>query len=130
MHVVFRLDSSNLIGSGHVMRCVALAQVLRDQGNTVTFICSVLVGHSIEAIKQAGFAVIEFQGNDSVAWQLDAQDLVSYLSTVDKPDWLIVDHYYLDAAWEIMVRPYVKRIAVIDDLADRDHDCDLLIDQN
>ena len=44
--------------------------------------------------------------------------------------WLIVDHYGLDAKWETRMRPVVRKIMVIDDLANRPHDCDLLLDQN
>jgi UDP-2,4-diacetamido-2,4,6-trideoxy-beta-L-altropyranose hydrolase len=45
-------------------------------------------------------------------------------------DWLIVDHYALDARWESMLRKTVRKILVIDDIADRFHDCDVLLDQN
>jgi UDP-2,4-diacetamido-2,4,6-trideoxy-beta-L-altropyranose hydrolase len=47
-----------------------------------------------------------------------------------RPDWLIIDHYAIDQHWESLLRPYCERILVIDDLADRIHDCDLLLDQN
>jgi UDP-2,4-diacetamido-2,4,6-trideoxy-beta-L-altropyranose hydrolase len=45
-------------------------------------------------------------------------------------DWVIVDHYALDEKWETMVRAAASRIMVIDDIADRVHNCDLLLDQN
>jgi UDP-2,4-diacetamido-2,4,6-trideoxy-beta-L-altropyranose hydrolase len=45
-------------------------------------------------------------------------------------DWLIVDHYAIDARWERTLRPLCRKLMVIDDLADRVHDCDLLLDQN
>jgi len=45
-------------------------------------------------------------------------------------DWLVVDHYALDHRWEAQLRKWAKRIMVIDDLADRMHECDLLLDQN
>jgi UDP-2,4-diacetamido-2,4,6-trideoxy-beta-L-altropyranose hydrolase len=45
------------------------------------------------------------------------------------PDWLVVDHYAIGANWESTVRPSVRRIMAIDDLAVRAHDCDLLLDQ-
>jgi len=47
-----------------------------------------------------------------------------------KPDWLVVDHYALDVRWEKALRLYCKKVMIIDDLADRQHDCDILIDQN
>jgi UDP-2,4-diacetamido-2,4,6-trideoxy-beta-L-altropyranose hydrolase len=46
-----------------------------------------------------------------------------------KPDWLIVDHYALDARWELALKPRYRKLMVIDDLADRPHLCDLLLDQ-
>jgi UDP-2,4-diacetamido-2,4,6-trideoxy-beta-L-altropyranose hydrolase len=45
-------------------------------------------------------------------------------------DWLIVDHYALDHRWETAMRLKCARIMCIDDLADRSHDCDLLLDQS
>lgn len=43
---------------------------------------------------------------------------------------LVVDSYALDFKWEKFLRPYVNKIMVVDDLANRNHDCDLLLDQN
>lgn len=130
MNIVFRLDSSNLIGSGHVMRCLALAGVLRERQAKVSFICRKLAGDSIPIIKQNRFDLIELMDVPNVQWESDAKETLSYLKHMEKPDWLFLDHYNLDIKWEKEVRPYVKQIAVIDDLANRDHDCDLLIDQN
>lgn len=45
-------------------------------------------------------------------------------------DAVVVDHYGLDVRWERAVRSWADRVVVIDDLADRAHDCDLLVDQN
>ncbi|MBF0282750.1 MAG: UDP-2,4-diacetamido-2,4,6-trideoxy-beta-L-altropyranose hydrolase, partial [Zetaproteobacteria bacterium] len=47
-----------------------------------------------------------------------------------KVDWLVVDHYALDARWEKRLQAKCNHLMVIDDLADRLHDCDLLLDQN
>lgn len=61
-----------------------------------------------------------------------ATDAGQTLSVLDGEtvDWLVVDHYALDSAWERSLRTVCRRLAVIDDLADRHHDCDLLLDQN
>ncbi|MBT4835857.1 MAG: UDP-2,4-diacetamido-2,4,6-trideoxy-beta-L-altropyranose hydrolase, partial [Methylococcales bacterium] len=60
------------------------------------------------------------------------QDVVETINVIQEihPDWLIVDHYSLGQIWETKLRPYVRKIMVIDDLANRQHDCDLLLDQN
>lgn len=59
----------------------------------------------------------------------DAADTLAVLGE-EKPQWLVIDHYGLGVDWEKMLRPHVDSIAVVDDLANREHDCDLLVDQN
>ncbi len=146
--ILFRVDASLLIGTGHVMRCLTLADALRAVGAQCIFICRDHPGNLIAKIRQRGFATLALSpvtnmnvsdGNggsqsiyDSwlgVDWATDAeQSKVS--AGVMAVDWLIVDHYGLDARWERTLRPLCRNLMVIDDLANRQHDCDLLLDQN
>ena len=59
----------------------------------------------------------------------DVKETIQILNN-NKPDWIIVDNYSIDIRWENKIRPYVDKIMVIDDLANRQHNCDLLLDQN
>ena len=144
MRVVVRTDASLQIGTGHVMRCLTLAAGLADLGAQVEFICRAHQGNLIALIEQRGFGVITFPfayGDDSTSldqpehahwlgcdWQTDAQQSLNAISgTVD---WIVVDHYALDHRWETKMREKCARIMCIDDLADRPHDCDLLLDQS
>jgi UDP-2,4-diacetamido-2,4,6-trideoxy-beta-L-altropyranose hydrolase len=146
MRVVFRVDSSSNIGSGHVVRCTTLAKELRNRGVDCQFLCRELAGNLIESIRGQGFKVHALQHTRNVAmdtpadpdapahaawlgtdWRTDADQTIATLSP-DAFDWLIVDHYALDACWEAALRPQANKIMVIDDLADRNHDCDLLLD--
>ncbi len=147
--VAFRADASLQIGSGHVMRCLTLAAALREQGVTCHFICREHRGNLIDQIRDRGFAVTALvkgglhlplvtQDGKSlpahaawlgVTWQVDAEATRGVLQSIP-PDWLVVDHYALDRAWEQALRSHCTRLMVIDDLADRPHDCDLLLDQN
>jgi UDP-2,4-diacetamido-2,4,6-trideoxy-beta-L-altropyranose hydrolase len=147
--VFFRTDASLQIGTGHVMRCLTLARALRDRGAHCRFICREHLGHMLELIRQAGFEAIALPmlEPDNLAdtlvnervlahaqwlgttWQMDAEQTIVALGGV-QPDWLIVDHYALDDRWEEQLRPHCSKIMVIDDLADRQHDCDILLDQN
>ena len=148
MHVAFRVDASLQIGTGHVMRCLTLADALREHGASCSFVCRPHLGHLLAMVAQRGhqaLALPELQkeaqpdfGDTAHAhwlatdWATDAQDTQQTLSadTGGQPaDWLVVDHYALDARWEEAMRRQAKRIMVIDDLADRPHACDLLLDQ-
>jgi len=137
MKIVFRVDASFQIGVGHVMRCLAIAKIFQNQGSDIHFICRNHQGNLIDKIIKEGFNVFilelssEFKSNKN--WLGDSQSKDSYeCSKVFKkirPDWLIIDHYCIDQEWQIVAREYCKKILVIDDLADRVHECDVLLDQ-
>lgn len=146
MNYYFRVDASTLIGSGHVMRCLTLAQVLQKSGYKVIFICREYPGHLIETIKAQGFVVkvLPFHdkkvyqeqkfSNDYGKWlwltqEQDVHDILGCDSFVGQ-NCLIIDHYGLDAQAEMKLRAVFEKIMVIDDLANRRHDCDILLDQN
>src|SRR5262249_36593724 len=64
------------------------------------------------------------------AWNVDADETRAAIGTGPAADWVVVDHYALDWRWETAIRCSTDRVMAIDDLADRVHDCDLLLDQN
>lgn len=143
MRIVFRADASIDIGTGHVMRCLTLGHALVEQGAECQFICRAHEGHLIDYIRDQGFQV-HVLAMDSVAnhssgetahahWlgtsqSRDAQVCASLLEAI-RPDWLVVDHYALDAQWEWKLTDFYKYLMVIDDLADRPHVADILLDQ-
>lgn len=150
MKVVFRTDASLQIGSGHVMRCLTLADALRAKGVRCHFISREHPGHLLDMIRQRGHEVTSLpaalpqastadtsgtpQESAHTAWlgcdwQTDAQQTRATLANL-YPDWLVVDHYALDQRWEVVLQPHCQKLMVIDDLADRHHCCDLLLDQN
>jgi len=141
--IAIRTDASNQIGTGHFMRCLTLADSLNQRGAQIRFISRYLPDHlrSMLTAKGHEFVLLNDVQNKETLDELeharwlgvsqthDAADSIQALS--DGPwDWLIVDHYALDTRWEAMLRPTVKRLLVVDDIADRKHDCDVLLDQN
>lgn len=133
------------------MRCLSLADALKVKGAECHFISREHTGHLLEVIGQRGFGLTAlpaglppppntFVPSDRAEgpvhaswlgcnWQADAQQTRTTLATL-QPDWLVVDHYALDQRWETALQPHYQKLLVIDDLADRIHRCDLLLDQN
>ncbi len=142
--IAIRADASEEMGTGHIMRCLTLADELKRRGAEVTFICRSILPMLRERIARAGHALrmlppaaADEPPNDGpphahwlkAHWRTDAEHTQAVLRELGGADWLVVDHYALDARWERQIRPLAARIMVIDDLADRAHDCDLLLDQ-
>ncbi len=129
MNVFIRVDASSAMGTGHVMRCLTLAEVLSRNSAQVSFLCREHPGNLISLVEKRGYFVHRLPAGIDLSEDRDRTR--SILKGSDrKVDWLIVDHYGLDHAFESAQRPHVSRIMVIDDLADRSHDCDLFLNQN
>lgn len=143
MKVFFRVDSSARIGAGHLMRCLTLAETLRTRDVQTHFVCRDHRGNLIAMLRQKAMPVTVLRapvndsaklGEDYASWLgvSQAEDAGQTIEAFggEKPDWLVVDHYGLGHEWEKHLRPHIGKLMVIDDLANRKHDCDLLLDQN
>lgn len=195
MNILFRTDASLEIGTGHVMRCLTLADALKKQGANCHFICREHEGDLIDFIRQQGHQVTTLLNDKNLTGQarsyshhctpgarhcgldpqspavgaglpsdqssqlahthwlgtgqaedaqqtiaalkkhqrhcgLDPQSAVGAGLPSDLIDWLVIDHYALDHTWQKLVAPYAKKILVIDDLGDRKHSANILLDQN
>ena len=140
--VAFRADASLTVGTGHVMRCLSLADALAARGVRCLFLTRSRPGDLIELIRQRGHEVAPLcrievpkasetrQALDwlGVAWDSDAEECRSILP--GPVDWLVVDHYGIDARWERCMADLSRHVFAIDDVSDRPHAADLLLDQN
>lgn len=141
MNIAFRVDASSTIGIGHFMRCLALAHELRKNGSYIRFVVRYLPKYLADVLSMDAIECIHLEDeannflNDlsyaswlGVSQEQDARSTMQSLS--DRQwDWLIVDHYAIGAPWEQALRSVCHKLMVIDDLADRQHECDLLLDQ-
>jgi UDP-2,4-diacetamido-2,4,6-trideoxy-beta-L-altropyranose hydrolase len=153
--LLVRADASASISTGHIMRCRNLARELSHHEVEVIFICRRQPGDLISLLREE-FQVLslpERQGfysdqdaegflksrNIYATWlgcsqEQDAADTLEALkvSNVGSVDWVTIDHYGIDAKWHQLIRTVLPnvRVMVIDDLADRQYDADILLDQN
>jgi UDP-2,4-diacetamido-2,4,6-trideoxy-beta-L-altropyranose hydrolase len=141
MRIALRVDGSDRIGTGHVVRCLTLADRLAEAGHACHFVMRDHLGAPTGLIETRGFPLTllpRVDGSDTGGlahshWLGTSQDrdAMDMLAALKEPvDWLVVDHYALDQQWHRALRPSARHILVIDDIADRIHDCDLLLDQN
>ena len=122
---MFRVDSSHSLGYGHVYRCLAVADAIKQRGGRALFICG--KGKSNEVILNHGHHLRELTSTDDAS--RDATETLELLKSWGDVDWILVDHYGLDVTWESQLTSRGFKLGVIDDLADRTHECDLLLDQ-
>lgn len=143
MNIAFRADASTEIGVGHVMRCLTLANELKKYGARIRFVGYGLSAFLLDMLVLRGIEFVspdreitndQFNELSHAKWlgasQVHDAHATSRALSDRLWDWIVVDHYALDKRWETILRPHAKRLLVIDDLADRAHDCDLLLDQN
>lgn len=143
LRVAIRVDASNIIGSGHIVRCVTLANALHNASCDVLFISREHTGHMIQKLQEGVHQVHSLTSpneryiiteSDCSTWlgASQEQDAFETLKALEDQhyDLMIVDHYAIDATWERMIRTQVRHTFVIDDLANRYHECDFLLDQN
>lgn len=143
MRVAVRADASPRIGAGHLMRCLSLADALRARGAQIAFVTGPLpealaarvrgAGHRLAEIEPAGLVPDRPDWDrapaDAAAQAADAARTRAALGAF-VPDWVVVDHYRLDAEWERgLLETGPCRILAIDDLANRRHECAILVDQ-
>ncbi|MGS0682080.1 UDP-2,4-diacetamido-2,4,6-trideoxy-beta-L-altropyranose hydrolase [Shewanella sp. 125m-7] len=142
MKIVFRTDASIWIGSGHVMRCLVLAEALRSVGCEIYFACLPQSGNLIEYIEKNSFSVIKlgpvtqiksprFDG-DYESWlqRSEHDDACDFIQKILTADWVVTDHYGIGLEWEMLIKKALScKILSIDDL-DRAHCCDVILDQN
>lgn len=144
--ILFRADAGREIGTGHIMRCLTLADALFSLGAEAIFVTRAHVGHVIPEIVRRGHRVITLPGNTGRPygahpappahaswldedWREDAATTRTVLEETGA-DWLVMDHYALDVHWQGAALSESVRLLVLDDLADRPHRAQVLLDQN
>lgn len=123
--ILFRADGNEVIGSGHIMRCLSIAQAARDLGEAC---CFVLADRSfISAVENAGFQSFLLD-TDFKKMSEELSRLLPVLEKV-KPQCMVVDSYYVTEEYLQEIRQYLP-VAYIDDLAAFAYPVDVLINYN
>lgn len=145
MKLLFRCDASIKTGTGHLMRCLTVANVAKTIGWESCFVIRDPSVNIVDQLSASGHQVYKLKtinriqrktlnGTQHGDWlpvsqSKDAQETIHLIKKFS-PNWVIIDHYALDSVWHSLVKKSGTNILVIDDLGDRDLMCDLLLDHN
>ena len=127
MKVAFRVDSSNLIGAGHLRRCLKLADDLKYKCKEIIFITKNLNGNFNNLVKKKKFKVVlikNIKSKNKLDYDLN---FTKSICKKFKINTLILDHYYLGLSWEKNIKKDIDKLVVIDDFSKKKHFCDLII---
>ena len=141
--VCFRVDSGDHIGFGHLSRCLSLASKFYNNGYEVHILSKNHTGaktvhdtYKFHVLDGGISRPLSPRDKDNYTSWLgtsqkdDALQTLDFFEKYQRFDYMFIDHYSLDSTYENIVRDRVDKVIVIDDLMNRSHHCDILIDQN
>jgi len=133
-NLIIRADASTRIGTGHIMRCIALAQAWQDRGGVVTFLSHCDSGALRQRIIEEGFDIFPIEkpypDPDDLSSTLKVLSAMSHELSATSP-WLVLDGYHFTPGYQKVIRENGYRLLVIDDMAHLDHYyADILLNQN
>ena len=125
-HMAVRLEANFKVGMGHLVRCQALLKLLLANDFNI-YIFTSEKSDEIKNYVDSAISVIYMpffeSENDDANW------IKQYIRINNiKAKYMIVDHYGLSAIWEEIIRSVITDVIAIDDLANRQHKSNYLID--
>jgi UDP-2,4-diacetamido-2,4,6-trideoxy-beta-L-altropyranose hydrolase len=112
--VYIRVDGDEAIGLGHLVRCIALAQML-EKRFSITFVCKKIIISIKEQIEQLGFGLVTINEEED------------FIKTLNGDEIVVLDHYGLDCNYQQIIKGKKSKLVCIDDLHDKEFYADLII---
>lgn len=126
--LLVRADANARMGTGHLMRCLALAQAWQAQGGALVFVTACNSDGLRQRLSDEDFQVIGLQHPypASVDWALTSKVLAAHPGA-----WVVLDGYHFDPSYQLHIKEAGHPLLVIDDMAHLDHYyADVVLNQN
>lgn len=124
--LVIRADANPTIGTGHVMRMIALAQAWGDAGGEACFVGLLEPEAMCQRVLDEGFEL-----KLASAAHPDPADAALLLECTAPGDWIALDGYHFDVGYMRALRSAGRRLLVVDDNCDRgEYDADIYLNQS
>ncbi len=117
------------MGTGHLMRCLALAQAWRDTGGKAVFVTACNNDNLLQRLRQDGFDVRllpEANFNSIEDWQKTSEVMAGYNN-----EWVLLDGYHFSQDYQQQIKDAGYKLLVIDDMAQLEkYHADIILNQN
>jgi len=126
--LLIRADATEDMGTGHLMRCLALAQAWQDRGGTAAFITACESEQLRARLVREGFLVIPIERPhpDPADWQITSGTLEEHPGA-----WVVLDGYHFDSPYQRQIKDSGHPLLAIDDMAHlRQYFADVILNQN
>lgn len=126
--LIIRTDANVQIGTGHLMRCLALAQAWKDAGGEVVFITACQSDDLLQRLREEGFNIclLARPYPEPGDWDYTKDILAAHPNA-----WVVLDGYHFGEIYQQRVKEAGHRLLVIDDMAHLKHYyADFVLNQN
>ena len=125
--VVFRVDASAKIGIGHLIRCLALSEELSSRGKKCYLLSKIEDSRLIEEVNK--YNIKNYNISRKLTLMEDLEQLIAF-STKNNIEWIITDHYDIDADYLRVIKEKGFKLLSIDDTAQIHYYSDIVLNQN
>lgn len=126
--LLIRADATAAIGTGHVMRCLALAQAWQDAGGRAVFVMAEATPSVEERLRSEGVDVVRL--SDPAGTEGDSLQ-TARLAVTHGAEWVVVDGYHFGAEYQLALKKAGCKVLFVDDNGHAAHySADLVMNQN
>ena len=126
MKIAFRADGTSQIGTGHIMRSIALSEELKNRGHSCFFLSKIDSEELINRVKQTS----SFQKMETEATTKEDLDILLKFSKENNVDWIITDHYGINSDYVKILKENKFKVLSVDDTAQIHYYSDIVLNQN
>jgi UDP-2,4-diacetamido-2,4,6-trideoxy-beta-L-altropyranose hydrolase len=132
MQILFRTNSSEVIGSGHFLRCFYLAQEMKRKNWQVFFATSQILERHKLLLVEENIPIFDLVNSEQDMVLLEIKEISEYLSKyeIDNLDWIVIDDYRIGSNSDLLTKLISRNLLIIEDLHSEYRDCEIIVDMN
>jgi UDP-2,4-diacetamido-2,4,6-trideoxy-beta-L-altropyranose hydrolase len=126
--IIFRADASSRMGTGHIMRCLSLAEHLQKAGGKAVFVMSETLPSLNTRLESKG---VDFLEIDVIPGGFEDAGQTAQIVKDLSASWIVLDGYHFNSLYQKKIKDSGLRLLVVDDIGSVDYYfADIVLNQN